>query len=170
MSDDPDTTDSTPALFQLRLTTDADPDDKLELALQLKAAGRTWREIADQCGYTSPDTASVLVHRALQQAALNMSRDRRQQILVLQYQRLEELHRVVYPSALQGDLESIKAALAINDRVVKLLRLDQDDRAATGARDIVIVNRDNMVEAFKEAVFRRDGPDPELQEAPADAD
>lgn len=99
------------------------------MAIQLRIAGLTEREIAQKVGL-SQSRVSRIIKQALQQ--------RRQQsadeLRAVEGARVEELHRALWPSALKGNLGAANVVLKAADRRARLFGLDEGSGEA-GAGD-----------------------------------
>lgn len=170
-TDDPDPIDAQTYLDKLRPDPDASEAERLDVAIELRLASLPWTTIAERCGYTSADSARTTVTRALQSAALTLSTEFRREAIVVQYLRLEEWNRAVYPLIHSDDprimLSGVETALRIHDRVSRLLRLEEGEKSV-GARDIVVPRKEDLADTLRQAVLERDGPDPTTKEHPAD--
>jgi hypothetical protein len=89
-------------------------------ALELRAAGLQWEEIADRMGYADKSGPSNLVRRHLHAARQEAAR----YVLELGLYRLDRMLTAVWPAAMAGDLAAQAAVLRILDRQAKYLHLD----------------------------------------------
>jgi hypothetical protein len=113
-------------------------ESRAEAAYQLKIAGRSLSEIADELGYRSDvEVAHALKQRFAYEAQF-LSEAGRTSLIQLEYARLEALHTAYYQGAIAGDREDAKLVLATHDRRVKLLQLDAVDTATQGHTVLVV--------------------------------
>ena len=92
-------------------------------AVELRLAGLTFQQIADQLGYSGRDSAAKDLDRAFE--AMVMERNHNIDLLLEeQVAILTRMRRAVWPAAIQGDTRAVDIVLKIVDRTTKLLRLD----------------------------------------------
>lgn len=89
-------------------------------ALELRAEGLTWDEVAKQSGYKSPQAAQLSVRNALE-ATLKEPADH---LRLIELQRLEMLQKTWFPKAVEGDRDAAAVVLKISERRSKLMGLD----------------------------------------------
>lgn len=94
--------------------------DKMAKALELRKEGKTYRDIADDLGYTNPGNA----YRAVQDALKEVTREPAEEVLQLELSRLDMLLTAMLPYAMQGDEKAVLRVLNIMDRRAKYLGLD----------------------------------------------
>lgn len=100
-------------------------------ALELRAQGMGYAEIAQQVGYTSKATAYRVISAALEAREA-------EDVDVLRhlvFDRLERLLEGLWPAAMEGHLPSAHAILKILDQEVRLLGLSPDKRKKTPQDD-----------------------------------
>lgn len=99
------------------------------LALEMRKFGYSYDQIAEHFE-TSPASARGLVKSAMEQAI----REPGQEVIDLELQRLDQLYRLAFTAALEGDTDAITKCLAIQQRRAKYLGLDAPDKKElTGA-------------------------------------
>lgn len=92
-------------------------------AVELRLAGLTFQQIADQLGYAGKAAAAVDLNRAFEQSL--MERSRNVDLLIEeQLMILIRMRRAVWPEAIKGDTKAVDSVLKITDRICKMLRLD----------------------------------------------
>ncbi|MHA3021138.1 hypothetical protein ACXPWS_12855 [Mycobacterium sp. BMJ-28] len=106
----------------------ADERRRAALALELRTCGMTYGAVAAQLGYADESGARKAVDRLLSRIEHGGVTELRQ----LEGQRLDAMQRAVWAQACGGDLDAIKAALAIMGRRAKLYGLDAPQRVALG--------------------------------------
>ena len=95
--------------------------DRQRQALQLRRQGCEYEEIARRLGYRSKSGAYNAVKRGLDSTVREPADELRQH----EFQRLERLHAVLWPRAMEGDLRATDCVLKIADRRCKLMGLDK---------------------------------------------
>lgn len=93
-------------------------------ALELRAAGRKWREIADALGYSSPQHACRDGRKALNELTEAPARE----VLAEELDRLEKLTQAVWKAARGGDVNAIDRVLRIMERRARYLGLDSPEK------------------------------------------
>lgn len=115
-------------------------DEKWRKALELRKMHLTYAEIGERLG-CAPDTAATWVRKALKFSMGKEVEDYRNLELV----RLDELARSLYPMALAGDLDYVKAYLDVSKARRMLLGLDMTKQEVThkgnapGSQQAIIV-------------------------------
>lgn len=99
--------------------------DRQRQALQLRAAGLSYRAIADQLGYAGPSGAFKAVISALDDTVREPARE----VRVLELERLDRLLAGVWEKATAGDIQAVAAALRVMERRARLLGLDAPDKS-----------------------------------------
>lgn len=92
-------------------------------AVELRLAGLTFQQIADQLGYSGRDSARIDIDRAYEAMVI----ERNHNLDVLKEEQLAilaRMRRAVWPAAIQGDTKAVDIVLKIVDRTSKLLGLD----------------------------------------------
>ena len=92
-------------------------------ALELRMAGATWQQVADQMGYKQKSSAQQAVRRAIERETERVA-DVRESYRTMQLLRIERSIRAIWPQVLQGDLFAIDRELKLMERQAKLLGLD----------------------------------------------
>ncbi len=99
------------------------------LALEMRKFGYSYDQIAEHFE-TSANAARSLVKSAMEHAI----REPGQEVIDLELQRLDQLYRLAFTAALEGDTDAITKCLAIQQRRAKYLGLDAPDKKElTGA-------------------------------------
>jgi hypothetical protein len=92
-------------------------------AVELKLAGLTFQQIADQLGYADRASACKDLDRALEQHVMERNRNVdlliEEQLLVLL-----RMRRAFWPDAIKADKGAGEMVLKTTDRITKLLKLD----------------------------------------------
>lgn len=89
-------------------------------ALELRAESKTFREIAEELGYNSPQAA----HKAVTTALKDTIREPAEQVRTLELIRLDKMFELHYINAQAGDGFATQNALRIMERRSRLLGLD----------------------------------------------
>lgn len=98
-----------------------DRDAKQVRALEARARGLTWPQVAQEAGYASADTAMSAAYRAIERRARE-SLDYARHIDVA---RCEQVIDRYMPAALQGDYDAARVLLQLMGMKAKLLGLEQ---------------------------------------------
>jgi len=94
--------------------------ERQQQALELHKAGVGYQAIADHLGYAGPSGAYKAVEAALQKT-LQQPAD---ELRGLELERLDTLHRTLWPKAVTGNLRAVDRVLSIMKRRSQLLGLD----------------------------------------------
>jgi hypothetical protein len=105
-------------------------------ALELRAAGMTYEQIAHEVGYANKGTAHAVIHQALEEREA-ASVD---QLRYLELDRLNAMQVALWRDAVAGKVTAVDAIVKIIDARCRLLGLYQnrrtmDAKASTGGRD-----------------------------------
>ena len=88
-------------------------------ALELRAEGKGYAEIAREVGYANKGTAHAVIAQALE-ARESQDIDFLRQV---ESDRLDAMHAALWPAAMAGDVEAVRAILRISDARCKVLGL-----------------------------------------------
>lgn len=97
-----------------------DKAQRREKAIQLRLAGATFDQIAEQCGFTDRSSAYAAVRRGVQR----IGREQAEELFDVDNARLDRLLMAVWPKAMQGDLAAVDRVLAIMQRRARMLGYD----------------------------------------------
>lgn len=101
-------------------------------ALELRKAGATFEQIAQQIGYADRHTARDAVMRGLQ----DLTRDNAEEVLELELSRLDALLVGLWGPARRGDTQAVQTILKVMERRSKYLGLDDyESRMASVAEE-----------------------------------
>jgi hypothetical protein len=103
-------------------------------ALELRAAGAPYEQIAQTLGYSNRATAARAVQRALDrdyERTANLRDEYRQ----LHLMRTDRALRAIWPKVIHGDLGAIDRLVRLLDRQAKLLGLDAPTQISVTATD-----------------------------------
>ncbi|MTE22623.1 hypothetical protein F0L17_26715 [Streptomyces sp. TRM43335] len=105
--------------------------EKRARAAELRMAGLTWRQVAEEVGYASPGAACKAVTDAVRASARAASVEEYRRLEALRLDRLQAAH---WPRALSGDVAAALVVLAALQRQSRLLRLDVPQHFRESAR------------------------------------
>lgn len=100
-------------------------------ALQLRMAGATYREIAEQQQRNVAD-----VHKDVQKAMRDIPKEEADALRKQERDRLDKLQFALWDSAISGDVHASQQVLKIIDRRAKLLGLDAPQQVEVSASDV----------------------------------
>jgi hypothetical protein len=130
-----------------------------QLVEMVKAGGFTWQQVADVCGYATPQTARRAYTRILQDAVEEMDEGTRAEMLAFELGRLDTIHGEMWAIMRSPDSEpatKMKASetlLKVSAARVKLLGLEVDPTKHTGITDqLVIIRGETFVQQLQELV------------------
>ena len=106
-------------------------------AVELKTAGLTYEQIANELGYTSKGTAYNIVTKALREQTAEAVADLRE----LENARLDALQHALWDAAMTGDVRSATVIVQIVQTRVRLNGLEptrDGSRAILGPRTLVV--------------------------------
>jgi hypothetical protein len=93
---------------------------KAAKAVELRMEGRTFDEIAKECGYRHRSSAFDAVKRALELVV----REPATELIKLDLERLDKMWGIHYLNAQAGDAQALASCMKIMERRAKLLGLD----------------------------------------------
>lgn len=93
--------------------------EKRKKALELRRAGWSFDDIAEEVGYANKGSA----HRAVKQGIAAITREAASELIELELSRLDDLLAGLYENARNGDLFAVDRALKIADQRAKFLGL-----------------------------------------------
>lgn len=94
--------------------------EKRKRALQLRKAGVSYDQIAQQVGYANRGNA----HKAVMQELRELPKDDAKDVLNLEVERLDQLLMALWPAAMKGHVRSSETVIRLMERRSKLLGLD----------------------------------------------
>ena len=108
--------------------------EKRKEALELRALGYSYQQVADEVGYASKGAA----HKAVAQELRNIPREAAEQARELELGRLDEMQAAAMNGAMAGDLFAIDRVIKVIESRAKLLGLynlpDNSDPGAEQAK------------------------------------
>lgn len=123
---------------------------RAEAAYELHLAGRTLQEIADQLGYVDEASVAHAINSRMKIGAAYLTEQGRAGMLQVTTDRLNRLRAAGWAAAMTGDPRAIMAALAVEDRMIKLGQLDAQTADNTTNTVLVVSNEKSYVEKLKE--------------------
>ena len=117
--------------------------EKRARALELRKAGATYDQIAQQVGYAERGSA----YRAVQTALQAITQEPAQEVRQLEVERLDAMLLGLWPAARKGKEGAVDRVLRIMERRAKLLGLDAPVKADVGGKlsyEIIGVNVDDL--------------------------
>lgn len=119
-------------------------------ALELRKAGLTYAQIADQCGYSSPATARKAVVSILESTQRESVNDFR----TIQFERLSYMIMKLWPRVQDGDEKAIMATASLMERQDRLMGTEAATKVDahvhhTGGVLVIDGSEDDYVEALE---------------------
>ena len=116
-------------------------------ALELRCAGRSYRDIAEALGYRGPSGA----HSAVMSALKRTLQEPADELRKLEVARLDRMLWALWKQVIKGDGGAIDRVLRIMERRAKLLGIDAPTRTQVTGEDggavHLVVNWDNVTDA-----------------------
>lgn len=100
---------------------------KAMAAYEMRLAGRTHAEIADELGYTSAVEVAQALRSRFKSEAARLTTEDRESIMQMELDRLDRLRSKHWEAAMLGDLRSGEMLLKITDRMIKITGIDGID-------------------------------------------
>lgn len=138
-----------PARRRARTAVAKPSPEKVKLAYELRIAGKSHYEIAEELGMSS-DAVSRMLEEQYALDAAYLTETERMQILGLEMVRLDRLLAAVWPSAMMGDPKSVDTALKVVQTRLRAAHLDQTDPVIN--KNMVLVmgeKEDEYISALK---------------------
>jgi AraC-like DNA-binding protein len=135
-----------------------DSQERVAKALELRKAGETLQQIADQLGYANPSAVYAAIRRTLDQIVVPAVEEYRK----MELERLDALQLAVWPAARRGDYQAIDRVLKIMERRARLLGLDVQPDATVSIEPTQVI-----VQMVHEVVGERDIDEANVIEASA---
>lgn len=125
---------------------------KAAAALEARKEGKTFDQIAEECGYNSRQAAHDAVKRALDA----IIREPADSLRVLDLERLDVLWQIQYLNAQAGDVQAMAACMKIMERRARLLGLDapvktENKTEVTGNEGVLVIGATMTPEQWTEA-------------------
>lgn len=141
---------------------------KRKLAVELRMAGRTWEDIAQQCGYSSRMSAHQAVKESLQQTIADLSHTV-EEYRTLELERLDALIRANWEEAEAGNIRAGDLVLKLITARGKLLNLEAPAKVeiSGGVRYEVVGWSPPMLPVLDATVIDADVVEPETVELEA---
>jgi len=133
---------------------------RAEKAVDLRAEGMSFPDIARELKYNSRQAAHDAVNRALKE----MFREPLENMITLDLERLDRMWTIHFLNAQAGDVNALSACMRIMDRRARLLGLDAP--AKTTATVDVTMSKKSTEELREEALRLAAAIIPDLHESP----
>jgi DNA-binding transcriptional MerR regulator len=91
-------------------------------ALELRAAGYSYTQIAQMLGYRNKSSAWDAVHRAIR----TLEREEAKHLLAIELERLDTAQRAIWDKVQAGDVSAVRALVSIIQTRAKLLGLGSE--------------------------------------------
>jgi len=128
-------------------------DDRPYTAYKLRNQGYDWRTVASLTGYGDEAQARLSVQAYMQRTAMSQVQARRDEVLTMQMDRLDDLYRLAYAQASEGDLKGVDSCVRIVGQVSKLWGLE--DKSEKITNQTVVVTDAEFAETLKAHVQGR---------------
>ena len=132
--------------------------ERARKAMELRKAGASYSQIAQQCGYSSPSGA----YQAVKRVMARIEQESTNELRKTQYERLNQMLLVMWPRIQSGDEAAISTGLRIMDKMDRLMGTEAPTKVETTSTSAVLVI-DGDSEAYIENLKRMAGASmPEL--------
>lgn len=129
--------------------------EKRRRAFELRKAGATFAQIAEQVGYAHVSTA----YEAVQTAAKELQQEPIKELRAVQYERLNHMLLTIWPKVNGGDERAIGTALQIMDKMDRLMGTDAATKVENVNVDAIVVvdgDRESFIQAMARMAGRED--------------
>ncbi len=120
-------------------------------ALELRKAGATYQQIADQLGFKHASSAGKSVKKAID----NLGTEEAEDLRIIEVARLNHLMLAIWDRCQAGDLKAIDRALRIQQRLSDLMGLDAPARSESVSVQAHVVtiegDKDDYIRALQKA-------------------
>lgn len=127
-------------------------------ALELRKKGRSYREIAAECGYSDQSAASKAVKAAMDRITVEDAVDLRK----ITDERLNSMMVALWTKVEEGDVKAIEAAVKVQDRLMRLHGLDAAKKIEvtnqTDVRHVSVQVDSDFLAGLKAAAGHADAP------------
>jgi hypothetical protein len=131
-----------------RVQQQAEAAEKRSRAVELRKAGATFEQIAEQVGYS--DRANA--HHAVMQAIRDLPRENAEEALAVELERCDALLVGLWPKARRGDEKAVHAALRVMERRAKLLGLDDFEARMADVAERRVTLEERQVELMQQVM------------------
>lgn len=125
-------------------------EDRAYQAFLLRQQGVPAEMVAQQVGYANGQTVIVSVQGYLQKAAMDLSRERREEALTMSVLRIEELYRIQRLKADMGDTKAAEFCLRAVMNLAKLQGADTLHEQQGQTTKTIVVTGADMAETLKQ--------------------
>ena len=122
-------------------------EERAYRAYQMRLGGKSWQNIKADLNYASVAKTKEAVDRLINKAAKTMVRDRREEIMDIELDRLDALQDAIWGMAMVGDLKAVDSVLKVMTHRAKLLALGNNED--TGSQNTVIVASSDYIQTLK---------------------
>lgn len=109
--------------------------ERARKAMELRKAGASYSQIAQQCGYSSPSGA----YQAVKRVMARIEQESTNELRKTQYERLNQMLLVMWPRVQGGDEQAIGTALRIMDKMDRLMGTEAPTKVETTSTSAVLV-------------------------------
>lgn len=117
-------------------------------AFELRKAGATYYQIAQQCGYANERTAYQAVKRIMDSMVIEPAEELRKQ----QFERCNQMILVLWPLAQQGDTDAIRTIQGLMDKLDRYQGTEAPQQLEITHKDAIVVvdgDKDEFIQAMK---------------------
>jgi|TARA_Y100000310_G_C20604656_1_gene774876 hypothetical protein len=133
--------------------------ERQQQAVELRKAGATTKQIANQLGYASPAGAYKAIMRELE-ATANAQSEGTEAVRQLEIQRLDQMLFPIWQQVISGDVQAITTALRIQERRANLLGLDAPKQIEARVR-VDVISWNQAIRDFLDLYKELHGNSPE---------
>lgn len=142
-------------VLHVDLPEDASQDERLKAAHYLRTMGMSWRQIAEQLGFSGAGSVRVDVRRWLQTTGARVDEEVRRDALDLELERLDELVLTYMPLALAGAeraADVVLKTIAMRSKLLGFEELHKDKETGTQRTVIIPMEEGQYAARLKELV------------------
>lgn len=128
-------------------------EDRAYQAIQLRNQGYDWTQVANQTGYQDATTARMSARAYTQRASLQLTRERREEIVETQIARLDDLYQLAYARAAGGDLKAIDTCVRIAGQTARIVEQRDEGEDRLNTKTVVVTSEEyaSVLQAHVEA-------------------
>lgn len=117
-------------------------------ALELRKAGATYKQIAEQLGYSSPQSVAATIKSALDR----MIREPAEELRQMEYERLNHILLTLWPRVQAGELAAVDRAMRVMDRIEALMGLHMQTPTSVQQTNVIMIDgkQDEYVKGLME--------------------
>ena len=124
--------------------------ERVRSAIELRKAGASYQQIADQLGYSDPSGA----YRAVSRGLNSLVKEPAEELRTVQYERLNHMLIALWPRVQQGELSAMDRALGIMDRMSRLFGIEAPSlNLHQHQSDVIVIDgsKSDYIDALKRA-------------------